>query len=199
MNTPPSRTAVGYMLIVMIVLTAVIIYGVFSDKQEGGAYSASTGNTESSTVYASEKENGVPRDSEEIGAPAYRGNTARTAYFKGGLGYKKGSRNMTVLFACGERSLYALDAEKGKDLWRLSIPGGPVYSPIIAGGMIFVVSKNGVLHAVHAGTGARAWSEKCGKEITCGPSLAEGAVCISYYTGNEYFLEARQATTGKRI
>ena len=70
------------------------------------------------------------------------------------------------LFAGGEdvqtipapgKSLLALDARSGIELWRYPTPAHSLSAAAVAGGMVYFSSSDGRLHAVDATRGQRRW------------------------------------------
>ena len=77
----------------------------------------------------------------------------------------------------GHDSVYCLDAASGKEVWTFRYPqdldpkyyeGGPGATPTVSGGMVYMVGRNGLVHALDAATGSVAWS----RDISKDPALA---------------------------
>jgi len=77
----------------------------------------------------------------------------------GGRAYTLGNRD-------GRETVYALDAETGREIWKYSYacglvdnlhPGGPGATPTVDGNHVYTLSKEGHLHAFEAATGKVAW------------------------------------------
>lgn len=80
--------------------------------------------------------------------------------------------------------------------WRFDT-GGEVYStPVIAGGILYVSSKDGFLHALNAGTGQEVWRvQLTAYVVRSSPAIADGVV----YIGAGFNLFALDAKTGAQI
>ncbi|WP_026405622.1 PQQ-binding-like beta-propeller repeat protein [Actinomadura rifamycini] len=62
-----------------------------------------------------------------------------------------------------ETSLTALDARTAEPVWRGALPGVPVGSPVIAGGIVHVITEDGTIVALEAATGQTRWTFACGE------------------------------------
>jgi outer membrane protein assembly factor BamB len=74
----------------------------------------------------------------------------------------------------GRETVYALDAETGREIWKYSYacglvdnlhPGGPGATPTVEGPRVYTLSKEGHLHAFEAATGKVAWMVHLPKEF----------------------------------
>lgn len=116
----------------------------------------------------------------------------------GGIAYDDGR-----LFAStGFGKVVALDAARGKELWRRSV-GYPVHSPpTVAGGRVFVVSVENQLRALSAADGSDAWppfqalAEVARLVGGASPAVDAGAVVAPFSSGE---LVALRADTGRPI
>ena len=80
--------------------------------------------------------------------------------------------------------------------WRFDT-GGEIYStPVIAGGILYIASKNGYLYALNAETGAEIWRfQLTAYVVRSSPAVADGMVFI----GAGFNLFALDAKTGKEV
>lgn len=62
-------------------------------------------------------------------------------------------------------SLYALDAQTGRERWHVALGAGISASPCVAFDTVFVTSRDGKLHALASADGARRWSLDLGKDL----------------------------------
>lgn len=87
-----------------------------------------------------------------------------------GTGYSSmsvaGGRLFTIGHRGGSETLFALDAETGKEIWKYSYPaqlvdnlhkGGPATTPTVDGDVVYSMARDGRLMAVSANTGDRIW------------------------------------------
>ncbi len=78
-------------------------------------------------------------------------------------------------------TLYAFNAETGKQLWSFSTGTACDFTPVVANGVVYAGSEDGKLYALDATTGAVLWSYG-NVAPTCGhasPIVSDGTV----YTG----------------
>lgn len=97
----------------------------------------------------------------------------------------------TVYVGSMDSSLYAINLESGKLLWRYAALD-PIQesSPCVNQGLVFVGDLNGVLHAVDTATGKARWTFKTDSEIKSSPSCVLDRVYIGSYDQNLYCLSA---------
>lgn len=103
--------------------------------------------------------------------------------------------------------LYALDARSGRRLWRAAIGQGSrprgtagggddryeryASSAVVAGGRVYVGSRDGNLYALDAATGRVLWRAAGGDVISGAPAVAGGAVVFGSYDGHVRAVAAR--------
>ncbi|WP_176955539.1 PQQ-binding-like beta-propeller repeat protein [Sinosporangium album] len=58
----------------------------------------------------------------------------------------------------GDVMLYAVDIATARPAWTARLPGSPVGSPVLSGGLLYVAMRNGTVATYHAATGELAWS-----------------------------------------
>ena len=99
--------------------------------------------------------------------------------------------------------LYAVDAETGREKWKVSIPSEPGRStsgsvkmldaPAVAQNTIYLGSDSNRLYALDAKSGALKWSFEAGGRVTS-PAVGEGLV---FFGSNDRFLHALDSLTGR--
>ena len=91
----------------------------------------------------------------------------------------------------GRNGIFALDATDGEERWRFAT-FAPVYhsSPAVAGGAVYVGSKDGHVYAVDAATGRERWRFKTGKAVYASPAVVAGTVYIGSTDGVFYAVDA---------
>jgi len=80
--------------------------------------------------------------------------------------------------------------------WQMDV-GGEVYaSPTLANGVLYVMSKSGVLYAIDASTGIERWRHEVTSYVTrASPAVVDGVV----YVGGGFNFSALDAATGNTI
>ena len=70
--------------------------------------------------------------------------------------------------SAGQETVYCLDAQTGKSIWKQSYPaplvdylheGGPCSTPTVDGSIVYTISKHGLLHAFQAKDGKVIWKK----------------------------------------
>jgi outer membrane protein assembly factor BamB len=89
-----------------------------------------------------------------------------------------------------ENGLYAVDAATGLQRWFLATPNTPATTPAVAGGLVYVASKDGTLVAADTATGQERWRFKAGGAVYSSPSVADGTVYLGSTDKNLYALDA---------
>jgi outer membrane protein assembly factor BamB len=106
-------------------------------------------------------------------------------------------------------TLYALDLAGGRLVWRFDTEGHTLESgrfgfdrrsiqssPAVAGGRVFVGSRDGHLYAVDAATGKLAWrADHEMSWVNSSPAVARGLVVAS--SSDNHFVQAVDAATGR--
>ncbi len=102
-----------------------------------------------------------------------------------------------VYFGCVDGSVYALDAEKGTQIWK-SPTGGSIFfsAPAVAHGMVYISSTSDSLFALDARTGEKKWGLSCPSDADSFSSPAVDGETVYYadYAGN---LRAVDAQSGE--
>ena len=131
-------------------------------------------------LHAMDATTGAPRWTHSFQAS---GRTA-LATFGGGASYSGGK----VYITTGVGDVAALDAKRGKLLWKVR-PAGPMRgSPTVAFGNVFVMTQNNEIHALNADDGTELWQESAslGEEGVFGvaaPAAGQGTVIAGFSTG----------------
>jgi hypothetical protein len=100
-----------------------------------------------------------------------------------------------VFLATHQGSLYALDSEDGKPLWRFRAAGAFLHSPACREGLVIAANTDGGLYAVEGKTGKSRWAVFAGPGgFAASLTLGDGAVFLGSRAGE--FL-AVELTTGK--
>ncbi|WP_436928622.1 outer membrane protein assembly factor BamB family protein [Halosimplex halobium] len=87
-------------------------------------------------------------------------------------------------------TLFAFDADDGRELWRFTDPSdGVTAPPVVADGTVYVGSRDDSVYALSADTGDLEWSFATGNNIeTAAPIVAGGRVYIASQDGVLYAL-----------
>jgi len=163
------------------------------------------------TFYAGETESsvqsrrvGVSEDERPLrikqSSPMYRGNAARTGYYPGGLGIKKGNiRKKKILFLVivnkDKKGFFcALNATNGKELWKKEVNSLYNNAAVIVDGIAYVPSNN-QFFVFDAVKGKKKWDWKieptAGLKIITSPVVAKGTVYFGSYDHFVYALDAK--------
>lgn len=95
-----------------------------------------------------------------------------------------------VVFGAEDGFLYALDAERGTQLWRRYTGSSVVGSPCIAHETVYIGNLGGTVCAVDLHSGKTRWQCETGASIYASPSFAEGKLFIGTTGGMMYALDA---------
>jgi outer membrane protein assembly factor BamB len=86
-------------------------------------------------------------------------------------------------------AVYAIDEERGTELWRFPMSYAGESSPTVAGGVVYVASKEHNLYALDAETGERLWSYRTDGLLFGSPSLSEDKVLIGGDDGDIFAID----------
>ena len=86
-------------------------------------------------------------------------------------------------------NLYAFNEVTGSMVWNFPT-SGPLDSPAVAGGIVYVGSQDGTVYAVKASTGIQVWKRATGKIVDSSPAVSGGQVYIGNDGGTLYSLNA---------
>lgn len=98
-----------------------------------------------------------------------------------------------VYVGSDDGSVYAVNADTGKEIWSYAT-GGPVdSSPAIFDGVVYVGSNDGNLYAIKANNGAKLWSFQTSDWVQSSPVVSNGIV---YVGSDDHRIYAINAATG---
>jgi outer membrane protein assembly factor BamB len=110
-----------------------------------------------------------------------------TKGFGGGVAYENGR----LFVADGFGNVTALDANTGKQIWRVEL-GVPIFdAPAVDGGRVFVASQDNHFHALAAADGRELWDhqgivESAGIMVSTAAAVAGEFVVVPYTSGELY-------------
>jgi outer membrane protein assembly factor BamB len=93
-----------------------------------------------------------------------------------------------VIAASRDRSVYALERDKGKELWSFATKGRVDSSPVIAGERVYFGSTDGFLYVLTMDKGTEVQKLQLGRGILAGPAVAHGCLVIGTTDGWLYCL-----------
>ena len=108
----------------------------------------------------------------------------RGSAFGGGVSFDDGK----VYATNGIGEVAALDAETGRELWKVK-PAGPLRgSPTVAFGSVYVMTQDNQIHALSAVDGSPQWQEsgavgQAGVFGVAAPSVGQGTIVAGYSSG----------------
>ncbi len=100
----------------------------------------------------------------------------------------------TLYIGSYDHNMYALDAEKGRFIWKYATEGGVVSRPALWENNLYFGSQDQRLHAVVARTGKVTWTYYTQAAIHSSPFIAEGHIFIG---SDDHFIHAVNASTGR--
>lgn len=141
------------------------------------------------TVYAMGTDGMVTAFSAANGAKLWSTSLAvsgdgENTVFGGGVSFDNGR----VYVATGFGDVAALEADSGKQVWKVK-PAGPLRgSPTIAFNAVYVMTQNNEIHALNAVDGAQLWGESgsigaAGVFGVAAPAAGQGTVIAGYSSG----------------
>ncbi len=97
------------------------------------------------------------------------------------------------LLVCGESTVYRLSPATGKEIWRSTVGGRSLATPVYADGRVYVAGDGAGVVALDAETGERRWrfkveSDKTGPDWFGSPLCVGNTVYVSTYRRNVYAL-----------
>ena len=101
--------------------------------------------------------------------------------------------------SAGQETVYCLDAQTGKSIWKHSYPaplvdylheGGPCSTPTVDGSIVYTISKHGLLHAFQAEDGKVVWKKDMMKEAGMKRPPEWGFSASPYILGDQIIIEA---------
>ena len=105
-----------------------------------------------------------------------------------------------VVYVGSADTLYAFDAKTGHPLWSKTTGNILQGWPVVNSGLAYISSQDGNVYALHAATGALAWTAPLG--LSGEPAVATTGIAIGgalLYIGAGQSLYAFNATTGQRV
>ena len=100
----------------------------------------------------------------------------------------------------GVRHLLALDLATGRELWRYASPqDAVVYAPVLAAGLVILVSEDSTVVALQPDTGNSIWRFKAPGPIEAVPAAVGGTVYVASNGGFVLALDARSGTELWRV
>lgn len=86
--------------------------------------------------------------------------------------------------------LVCLDANSGKESFRVKTAGPIFSSPDVTGGVVYFGSADHQIYAADASTGSIKWKSETAGAVLAGPAVAKGVVCVGSTDTKIYGLEA---------
>jgi len=99
-----------------------------------------------------------------------------------------------VVFGAEDGFLYALNADRGTQVWRHNTGASIVGSPCIANGNVYIGNLSGTICGVDLRSGKPRWQFEAGADIYASPSCADNKVFIGTSGGIMYALDAMTGT-----
>lgn len=133
------------------------------------------------------------------GVVALDAETGRTRWTGGAEGVEQGvavTDRVYVTSANRDDGWVESFTRDGDEWWTREV--GPAYtSPVVADGVVYVVTKNGTLHALDAHDGSVTWRADVSHGVTDPPAVADGVVVVNAGNGDRAY--ALDASTGERL
>jgi len=112
-----------------------------------------------------------------------------------GISIKEG-RLYTMGFADEKDTIWCLDAETGKEVWRYSYPSiifsdqfqGPASTPTVDDNYVYTISRKGIIHCVERLTGKPVWSCDVREKFGVKP-LGHGFCCSALIEGDRVIMD----------
>src|ERR1700751_3669741 len=76
-----------------------------------------------------------------------------------------------------------------RSVWQFRAGSSVRSAPILAGGMLYVASVNGVVHAIDVASGLSKWKFQAARQIHSTPSLSENRILFGCDDGKVYALD----------
>ena len=118
------------------------------------------------------------------------------------LGYSSPVGEGGAVFVCGDNTLYKLNAETGKELWRIVLGGKSLGTPSVGGANVFAAGDGSGVCAVNVQTGKLVWrfdgmpttqADWFGSPLALG---SNGTVFVSTYNRYVYALSPNNGKVG---
>ena len=91
-----------------------------------------------------------------------------------------------VIAGCNDKSIYALNARNGNEVWHYTTNDQVIATPVIKDSVVYVGSFDGKLYALHARNGSLKWATgtmRSGSGITAPVTLSNGRIYLGDYGG----------------
>jgi hypothetical protein len=196
-SLPTAKTsrrwlAAQFATAVLLVVTLLAVYLVFSDDNQPAVVPPGTA---------------TPEATPNADVPMYRGNPERTGVMPGPgpegppvelwrvqtggpIGDDPAVVGGTVYVGSGDGTHYAVDAATGEERWRSAADAAIDSSPAVANGVDYFGDDTGTLHAVDAATGQERWRFTGSPLRFVAVGVAAGVVCAPAQSGLLFALEA---------
>ena len=121
----------------------------------------------------------------------------------GSLGYGSPIASDGAVFVCGDNTLYKLNAETGKEAWRISLGGKSLGTPTISGANVIVAGDGSGVCAVNSQTGKLVWrfdgTPATKQNDWFGSPLALSAGGVVFVSSYNRYVYSINSKTGKMI
>jgi outer membrane protein assembly factor BamB len=101
-----------------------------------------------------------------------------------------------TIYVSAGYALHALDAETGRERWRVPLRFAGSCSPVVAGDFVYVATQEGHLSAFETATGKEAWHYRNDNLLFGSPAVSDGLVVIGDEMG---MVTAIDALTGREV
>ena len=98
--------------------------------------------------------------------------------------------NDTIIFGSEDRNIYGVDAETGKERWRLETDAPVVSSAALAGNTAIIGSDDGTVYGIEFATGDIRWQFETGDAIEAPITVADSIAYVASRDGKLYALDA---------
>jgi outer membrane protein assembly factor BamB len=105
----------------------------------------------------------------------------------------------TIYAATGQAQVVALEAERGREIWRVGVSAPLRSGPTVVGNRVFAISVDNQLHAFDTATGRRLWSqagiaENAGLFGASSPAAEANTVVAAFSSGELFALRAESGS-----
>lgn len=105
----------------------------------------------------------------------------------------------TIFAAIGQAQVVALEAERGREIWRVGVSAPLRSGPTVVGNRVFAISIDNQLHAFDAPTGRRLWSqagiaENAGLFGASSPAVNSNIVVAAFSSGELFALRSESGS-----
>ena len=96
-----------------------------------------------------------------------------------------------VYVGSGDHSVYAIDAQSGKQKWAFQTGDTVTSWPAVVDGVVYVGSKDDNVYAIDAQSGRKKWAFPTGDSVGSSPAVVDGVVYIGSADDNVYAIDAQ--------